>query len=528
MPRKPPSRDELEDDFEEEEEEEGPEGPLEAVEQPQKRSLPASPPLPPEPAAQASTPIPTPAIRRPPPKTPKRDNGHGASNGVSLGAPPKQSTRWEEKDIDVLWGQVLTQLAEQGHSPYEVQVLVRTSGTEGWNRLGIIEGASAAGDGSISPGEALTRRLEDGFHLVSGNPGPGTYQLEIQWRANSQRIAVGRITLPPRAQILALREQQMRAGEGLGVPYGAPTSPGGRPGPTPGYPPQGYYPPTPHQGYYPPPYSPYGPYGSPPYSPYPPPQPQGVGQSPLQVPDTSRFFIEQLVDQLNQTRQELAALRNQPPPTPVVAPPPATAPPQPQPSFEEMVERATVKAVTLLVPQLRAGAGAPGTPSTALVPTTSTLEQQLQKQTGELMGAMLSRTLNVVAKGFERSMSTGLGAPEEVPAPPEEPEVLEPPKPEDSLPFTAIPLEAKYADGRPVVYAVSKETGKIDPMGAIFTNPIFAEKLADGVNALAKSAADAIQKISSGPNPHLVHRVPRAAQPAGEPKKEDDGWGGGQ
>jgi hypothetical protein len=498
VPKPPPpqERDELEDDPPEDE----PEGEQEEAED-EEEIQPAAPLKPP---TRAETPLVSPSYRASPGK-----KGKG-SKGLSG---PKQAPRFNQDGIEV-WNQVISQLEAGNHSPYDVQILVQAPGNAGQMAMGTIDGGTVAGGGSVSPGEALLNRLEDGFHLLRPNSPPVVYTLKFQWKTGGLPFKTAAVILPSKNEILAMREQRMRDEQSQGQAYGPPTGMG-RPwgnghG---GAPPQAAAP----AYVYPPQYA----QPNPAYYPPPPPQPQPQGVDPY-----IRQSIETLTSMLNEVREENARLRNQPPPAPFVAPPMPVAAPPPPPQApppaamtEEGIARLVMMTVQTLVPHLRQPTGAGATPSTP------TMESELMQASQTMVHDMFKEVMGAVFKRRSKEISSGLGAPMEVPAPSEGlAEVVEPPNPQDSLPFTQVPLEAKFADGRAVIFPVDKETGSVNVMGAIFSNPFVVEKLADGVNALTHSLADAVKKVGAG-GPHIVHRTPGGAQD-GNPKPGSGNMGG--
>jgi hypothetical protein len=495
MPVRPPDDDleDLEDEEEEEEEEE-------------QESVPAPPePTPPTPPAAA------PAGRIP--AHPQKRRRKRAATGVAGAPSVVEGLSWKNREADLMWGEMLQKLQATNHSPWEIGIavlslngsLIGDGRSGGAMKLGSFEGSSVMGDQAMSPGDALVRKVEDSFHLPSGNQGPGLFEIQFFWKTNSQIYGRGRLQLPPRQQIMAMREQQMREQQS----------------PQWGPPPQGFGAPMQQRGgwqgpYYqqPPMMPPYG-HGYPPPYGYAPPQ----SQQPQGVDPSIKQMLEMLVAQNNELARQNAELRNQPPPAPMPVPqmPVAQQPAAAQPSTEELVERGVAKALAVLTGG-RIGIGAPQQqPSQG-----SAMEAQLHKATADMMGNLLTKTLGLVAKGIERSVSAGLGAPQ-LPEEQPESELVEPPKPEDSLPFSAIELESTWHDGRKVTYPVKKDTGEVDWLAVLFTNPFLAEKMADGVNNVMGAVSDAVKKVGVG-GPHIVSRVPSAAQDANDtPSQTQEG-----
>jgi hypothetical protein len=187
--------------------------------------------------------------------------------------------------------------------------------------------------------------------------------------------------------------------------------------------------------------------------------------------------------------------------------------------LEEAMERGITRAITALSGGRVVGAGQPA-------PTSNGIEAQLQKASSDLTAGLMRRALDLVGEGFKKGM-TGLGAPPP-PQVEEEPEVLEPANPADALPFTLIPLDAQFSDGRKMNYAVKKEDGSPDYLAMALGNPFFVEKLAEGANALMKSTADAVGRIGlagpRGQQPQVVRRTPSDARDATPPGNFSEGW----
>jgi hypothetical protein len=488
MARKPQELDELDDDLDEDE---SSEEELEDDES-QEAALPPAPAVLP----QVSAPTQRPAQAHPRRKNRAKANGLGAVTG---------DVAWKNKDADLMIGEMLERLNRDGHSPYELSIGVLDLNPSGGGqavKLGSFEMASVVGDQSLSPGDALTRKVEDDFHLASGKLGGGLYELRFMWKVNSQVYGRGRLSVPPRDQLLRMRASAMQQGQpqpGFGQPF----DPWGRPT----QPPQGFGSPPPGWGYGPPPtWGQPSPYYAPPPSPA---APQGMN------PDT-KHLVDTLINQLNETRNELAQMRKEPPPAPVVAPPSVGVGAPPQASLEETVTRAVSAAMGALLPHLRPQQ------------SQSSLEGDLTKATSAMLGGLMQAAVKRLGQNLQQGISQGLGAPVEMPAPEDpETELVPPPDPSDDLPFKQVKLEATWPDGRNVYYPAKKEDGSTDWLGALFTNPWVTEKLVDNVNNMVGSVADAVKRVGVA-GPHIVHHTPKAAQDATpQPEAPKPGLGSG-
>ena len=180
----------------------------------------------------------------------------------------------------------------------------------------------------------------------------------------------------------------------------------------------------------------------------------------------------------------------------------------------DKLERAIMSIAAVLTSGRVGVSGAPAQP-----PTPGQLEAQLQKESMNLLTGLVSESFKVA-----KARLSGLGAPAQMPEESQEPEAETPPKPEDSLPFSAIELESTWHDGRKVTYPVKKDTGEVDWLAVLFTNPFLAEKMADGVNNVMGAVSDAVKKVGVG-GPHIVSRVPSAAQDANDTQSAPAGGG---
>lgn len=439
----------------------------------------------------------------PPARNHARQRARRSDAGISR--PAKQSN-WLNKEADLMWGEILQRLKETGHTPHEMKISVSINNPADGGlsqKLTEFEASSVDGSGDLSPSEALSRRVEDSVHLASGYPGQRQYQIRFLWKASSQIYGQGILNLPSAQQILAIRAQQAAETtdyspmpEGLGRPPRQQQW-------------QGPHYPSPYQQPWPP-----HAYGGPP--------PAGSVEmeqlrAELQREREQNARNQGMLEEIIRAQREGRA-PNVPPPAPVAAATTGLGAVPPQAiDVATAIEAGIVKAVALL------GGARMGRPQTQ----TSALEASLLKTTNEMVSGILHTALKQVSKGMERSVM-GLGAPEEE----EEPEAIVPPAdPKEGLPFEAIELQQAWPDGSKVVFARSKATedaigmlGNMHPIGTLMGNPYVMAQSGAAIAGLASALTEAVKNVGKV-GPHIVSKIPDAAQPAGLRGGTSGGWG---
>lgn len=469
----------------------------------------------------------------PPPRTATRTRKHGANTpGVGSGnmnggaAPGKRAPRmladgtpnakWDNREAELMWPEILDAIEAKGHSAYEVSIqVVRLSpaGADGAVPMGSIDGNSATGDKQVGPGDRLMQLITDQFHMPTQR-GPARYEVRFVWKQGSGRIGTGILNLPSPAEIIALRnaaysaanerEQQAQQPQ-LGAP-------------------QRQMPPQQAPQQYPqqPPWAPY--YGAPMYPgygmgfpnppPYVPPAP-GVHHEPGISPELSAMRME-LAATRGALNEALAAAREgRQPRIEGVA--------QPQ-SEDAIAEKVTARVLMALQ---KAGVGfQPAQPATVAAPAAAaaTTTDGLRGMVDQMISGVFQTAVTTMKSNFEKSVRQvmGVGAPpEEAAAEIAEPEV----KDEFKTPFDVAPVsDVKWPDGSPVRYAADRSSGDISPMGLAFGNPYMVEKAMSVATNLTEALTDvlkgAAQKGLGAPqqrpqqSPQVVREIPRAASDA--------------
>lgn len=500
---------------EEEEEEEG-----------EEEELDVSSPAPSSPSANG-------ASHRSAPKPPK-PRGKKKNNASAPRA--TQPRKWPS-DLEQMWLAVLKELPAWKRDPSEVRIqvwIMRGVGVQKPRKLEPkIYGDTVLGD---EPGQALMDRVIDEFHIRTRNTTqmPTSYQLRFvlsdgSWIGQSEVF-----DLDP-YEVLE-RSRRGRGGPaGFEPPYGGP-----------GYgPPQGFGAAPPGQGYRgygsPPPYA-SPPYGAPAYYPEPARYPRSVGgqqghgpgQQPPPPPmpgepvEVSRMRDENIFlrGQLQKLSDEMAAIRDgrsfdPPPPLPtpalsatdiataIVTALQATGIGQPHPQAQPPVGAGAAQ------PQAAAQPAAAATPAAA-----NPVQQMIENAFGSFMQLTLRRAMGSMQQSLE---STGT-APSATAAATVEP----PPNDDEDLPFKTSPIpEAKWPDGRPVIYPRNKETGKLDLTGAIMANPYIAEKGMELASSVVEVGKDVLRRMASNGEPHIVGQIPASAAdgtPQAESTEQPPAW----
>jgi hypothetical protein len=420
---------------------------------------------------------------------------------AGVGAPHFQR---ESDEADNVWNELNVWLPSAGLTPHSVYVQVKriTPPAPGGGPfpIGRFGGEAVVASENEGPGSALIDYMIRYIHLPTIQ-GPATYELEFRRKSNGEVITKGRLNLPDRQTSLAMlaaddAAQNAHSGSGMGAVPRMPSMPQQQQAPAPFYPPLA------------PTY-----FGSPP-----------VPAGPSVPPEMWGMMQSMMTEAFSAAREGRQ---------PVMQSPPGVAQPPP-------IDRgALVQEVTagVLVALQKAGIGGqliptappPAQASPGATNTVSGLAGSVEK----MMGSILESAVKTLGANLEKSVkqSMGMGAPpaEE----PETPEVAaEPEKPEDMLPWQAAATGATWGDGRPVNFAKNKETGNIDPMGLIMTNPVIGEKAMAIATGIGEAVQEAIKKFTTGPPPpgqaQVVKQIPSGAADATvAPTKPDPhgGWG---
>jgi hypothetical protein len=235
----------------------------------------------------------------------------------------------------------------------------------------------------------------------------------------------------------------------------------------------------------------FNPYGPPPY------YPQNLSSDP-----NARYYMDQLFQQLNDARRELAELRGQPPPPPVQGMPPVS------PEVASLrAEMAEMKAM------LRGAVGLGRAPTDG---------DQFQSMAGALVRDVTQRTFAKLREGFQAGLDEAfspaepepINAAPAVPLTPEQQAAKENADAREDLPYRAVQLEGRWADGRPVVYPKSKDGSGpfgMNLAGFVMENPWLMEK---GVGVVAQAASAGVGKITEALGTAAQRMVAGAAQQA--------------
>jgi hypothetical protein len=399
-------------------------------------------------------------------------------------------------EADSVWSELVIWLPKVGLTPYDVYAQVKRitppAPDGGPFPVGQIRGQAIVGGDGIAPGQAFIDYMIRYIHLPTMQ-GPAKYDVEFRRTANGEIISKTQMNLPDRqvclAMIAAAEQAQMASpgGPGLGAPpiRSAPLAP----------PPasQGWVPPAPPPGYF--------------AAPAVPPEMWGMMQT----------MMAEAFSAAREGRQP-------------VMPQPGVA--QPPPIDRNLLVQEVTAGV--LVALQKAGIGvAPvqAPPPVQASPGATNTVSGLAGSVEKMMGSILESAVKTLGANLEKSVkqSMGMGAPgvAEEEAEPEAP--AEPEKPEDMLPWQAAATGATWGDGRPVNFAKNKETGNIDPMGLIMTNPVIGEKAMQIATGIGEAVQDAIKKFTAAPGTaQVVKRIPQNAADAGVgyvPPKKPDGEG---
>jgi hypothetical protein len=424
----------------------------------------------PEAPAVARAPDPAETVPR---RRGRKPRGAQDPKPVGVGATIKEPrTYWKDRNLEVLWPEVLEYLRVHGRSPYEVDLRVKR--TEPIEQLigEPFSGGTVMGADGRAAATMVVDKVTNDYHMFAGAMGPATYKVEIIWRVNSKVLTWGTLRLASPDAIMGFRRAQSSGMGGSGSPASVATH---------------YYPPPPPQ-YQPPQYPPQY---QPPYAGYgaPPPQPPPSSGSSDDVREL--HYLRGTMDEV------LRALREGRPPN--IAPPPG---PAAMPSVDDIARR--------VVEMLRPGFGAP--PAAVPVPTPPTPAVSVfESSVQSIMQNMIQGTLKKVAGNINQAMGADPQSNEAVA------EIMSD-DPKEDLPFSVIPVGSKWPDGRDVYFPKKKTDGSIDYMGVLAANPFLMEKLADSASGLIGSVGDLVKNLGRAAIPgaaEVVHNIPRAAVQAG-------------
>ncbi len=415
---------------------------------------------------------------------PKRNSKASRRNGVgALGGAPEDSPR----EAELLWLWILARLPSEGRSAYDVTIQVLQLDPPASNgrafMVGSFGGGAIRGSETVDPSQALISYVTDNFHMPRSQSRQSvTYQIRFIWASNSQQMKRGDLTLPPRDEIIAVRQEEMRQRQANGEPV------------TP------YAPPPMHQGVagLPQQQSPQ-PFGFPP-SYYPPP----AGSDSAMMPALLSMIQEMWRAQLEGR-----------PPNPAAA---GVAAPPPAPLSEDSIVQKTTASVLMALQQAgiltKPAAGvAAATPAATPAAATPATPNSMTSMMERTINRMFEAAIGEVEKNVKKTIA-GVGKPQDdddyfdddngkpasttpqtgVGAPP-------PAKPaEDAfeLPWSTKPVaDAKWGDGRPVVYAEDRETGGFSWQGALMSNPTVLEKGMEAAQGLAGALTDIVKQVGA-------------------------------
>jgi hypothetical protein len=496
----------------------------------------------------------------PPAPAPKRTRQRRMVRTVSNESPRPSGGKGTGRTAMEVWPELLAELKAKGKSPYDISVRVVCDDPPPSRPIGNAFSANALlGDRSTSPGDRLYQLIRDNYHLTWAK-GPCVYDVQFIWRDSGEYARRGFLQLPDPEEIIAMRQNERRMGVYAGAQAVEPpryAPPAWEPPPTPQAPPQ-----YPQQQYAAPPS----------YQ-----QPRWEEDQPWsRNGGRESIEAEQLRAELQRERENTARLQGQmtelvqalregrmpmpsgtPAPIPAVAPP--VPPPVPAPQPQQPIDLdGVVMRVLDRMGMIRPGVGAaPPQPVPAVPPAPppvvqmSDIEAVVMRALGAVgikagvtpgvgVGApptpkTMAQEMDAAAETFDRMVSTmqrvrGVGKKldkiftgEEM-IPEANAELVDDiPKDEGvgKLPFDAVEIpQVKWSDGRPVMFAASRENGKFDPMGWALSNPAFLEKIGEGMSKIGGALGHVVQaavKAQQYPNApaEVVDEIPSDAQDAG-------------
>jgi hypothetical protein len=448
---------------------------------------------------------------------------------VSSEAPRPSGGKGTGRTAMEVWPELLAECKSKGESIYNLSVRVVCDDPPPSRPIGNAFSANVLlGDRSTSPGDRLYQYVRDNYHLTWAK-GPCVYDIQFIWRNSGGYARRGFLQLPDPEEIIALRQNARRMGVYEGAPPEAP----------------------PRQPAWdqPPQYAP-----APPSYAQPPRWEEPHSQQQQQPPWRSSGPIEaeQLRAELQRERENNARLQGQMSEILQAVregrtlPAIATAPTQPAASTQQQpVDLDGVVMRILDRMGVKPGLGAPLPAPAPAAPAIqmSETEAVVMRVLGALgikagvtpgvgVGAppTTSRTeLETAVDSFDRMVSNiqrvrGVrrkldeifsDSPGDASA-----EIVSDVSKEDGtgkLPFDAVEIpQVKWSDGRPVMFAASRETGKLDPTGAFFSNPVVIEKMSEGFSRFMGVLGNVVQAAVKAQTPQaaaeVVEEIPTDAQ----------------
>jgi hypothetical protein len=470
-----------------------------------------------------------------------------------------------------VWPELLAECKAQGKSIYNLSVRVVCDDPPPSRPIGNAFSANALlGDRSTSPGDRLFQYVRDNYHLTWAK-GPCVYDIQFIWRDSGEYARRGSLQMPDPEEIIALRQNARR----MGVYEGAPPEPQRYVPPAweppPQQPPQYAMPPAyphappqqrweePHpeqlpswgrngsnresieaeqlraelqrerentarlqgqmgellqalrEGRMPGSIAPAGPPTGTPFPPMPPPVP-AAPHAQSQQPIDLDGVVMRVLDRMG-VRPGMGAL---PPLQAAIPAAPPVPPPVVQMSDTEAVVMRVLGALGIKA-GVTPGVGV-GAPPAQQSSKTVAQEMDAAAETFDRMVSTMQRVrgvgrkLDKIFSGDEMPIETNA-------------EIVDSAVPggegTGKLPFDAVEIpQVKWADGRPVMFAASRETGKLDPTGALFSNPAVIERAAEGfsrfMGVLGKVVQAATVKAQGEPGvAEVVDDVPTEAQEVG-------------
>ncbi|HYM69760.1 MAG TPA: hypothetical protein VEZ44_09210 [bacterium] len=427
-----------------------------------------------------------PPAPEPAPEPPKRPRGRPRTVGAAPPARAPGVSPWSDKDVSVMWPEMIAALKATGKSPYDIDVMVIRIEPPPTDTLGVFTGGSVLGGGQVSPAKAIIDYIDQHYHMPTAR---GAVQYEIRFNKRNEGNQIygrARLNRPAPEELIAMRRAQQAQPPmphylpseyaGYGVPaFGAPPA---------YYPPQGAPPAAPAPAAPPPAPPPAATFGAP-----------SADPTIASMQASLAFFSGQLQQTIQQNQQQARALdmivqhlarAGQPAPAGVAAPPPAG--PAPHPSW-------LAPAPALAAP--------PPAPMSSIGQIRDLVDQVRALKS-------LSREVDTLFAAGESDET--VGAP---------PTTVEP-----TMPFDTIPIPEASLWGRPINAAINKESRSIDWQATAMANPQLVEK---GVE-LATNLLQAFVK-ASGAKAMDGAAAAAPAAPAGVgalPPGQPNGNGGGE
>lgn len=400
--------------------------------------------------------------------------GTGRPSGPLYGRPDPED---RPTDADMLWPHLLERIKEEfDKSAYDINIRVKRISED--IVLGNFAGEAALGGGDMTPGDALRNVVIDRFHM--GYPrGPADYQIYFTWKRGGGMIDHGKLRLPAREEIAA-----MRASAGFAPsPYGPPPGVGAPQQQQQQAPQQTPF----HQPYYP------G-YG------WPVPQQQPV-QAPAQNDELLKELREQnrlLHERLNRIEQQQNAPRPYAPPAPPIAAPVRQE--KAPLSLDDVTALTKVLESTLgltIVPKQQAGVGAPAATPVMQQPVAAApaAPAPRQRSRGDVIEELLTEIEG--RKKLEARLKAALGV--DIKEADDEEEEEEKKKPEEEGLGKTIKLGAKWKDGTDIVI-IRDDDGNIDGISTVGSNPYLVERFGDSALGIVDKLLGGKLGIGQGPS----------------------------